>query len=287
MLSDMIRDYLDYIDKEIGVSPRTIYSYKYQYTKFLRYLGDTPVTAVDLGMIEDYFRQEEDRGLAVSSVNTTRANIRSLFQYCAGRRREALSFDPADIHYKKCPPPLVRVATSRDILMVLRALSCSQDRLIVLVLSQTCMRIGELVRMNVEDVSDIEIRVLGKGNRRRMVCMTPDLAFALNAHIYRLGRDRGPVFRSARGGAYTVSGLRNRFRRILEPQGLNASFHWYRHGGATGMMHNGADIFFIKEYLGHSDIRTTMRYLHITDREKAEKFKMFYKSEINAAKVLT
>lgn len=176
---------------------------------------------------------------------------------------------------------------------VLAALEDTQDKLIVLVMSQTCLRVGELVRLRVENINGCEITTLGKGRKRRLVYITSELATALQKHMTDNGIYSGPVFRhrvtkdSLIYKGYTVSGLRNRFIRKLAPHDIYPGFHWYRHGGATGMLRNGADLFFLKEYLGHSDIRTTQMYLHITDSEKRRKFEDYYTSPVNIKKVLT
>lgn len=287
MLSKLIKEYLEYADRELGYMEKTIYLYKYELALFDRYFGNVAVELITIDDMNSYFRSEEDRGLAVSSVNIERVIVRSFFSYCQYNLHIKVSFDCKMIRAKKCEQPDVRVASEEDLRRAMSVMESPQDKLIILVLSQTCMRIGELVKLQVEHINGTEVKTLGKGRKRRLVCITQELAAALQRHLIDNKIHTGPVFRSQTGKGYTVSGLRNRFIRKLQPHGIYAGFHWYRHGGATGLMRNGADLFFIKEYLGHSDIRTTQRYLHITDREKVQKFEMFYISSINISEVLT
>lgn len=292
MLADLIDDYLDFADNEIGCTKKTLYGYRYQLIPFLKCMGNVSVSEITIESLRQYFRLEEER-VKVSSVNTTRAVLRIFFKYVAEDRRIELSFSPNSIRNKKTDPPIQKVASDNDIQQTLSALDDPQDKLIVLVINQTCMRVGELVKLRVEHINGCEITTLGKGRKRRLVYITPDLAAALQKHMIENEIHSGPVFRhrvtkkSLIYKGYTVSGLRNRFIRKLEPYGLYPGFHWYRHGGATGMLRNGADLFFLKEYLGHSDIRTTQMYLHITDNEKRKKFEDYYKSPVDIARVLT
>jgi integrase/recombinase XerD len=287
MLCKMIDEYLEYADRELGCTEKTIYGYRYQFTLLVRFFSDIQVETITIDMLNQYFRSEEDRGLAPSSVNSARAAIRCFFYYCQYYRHTDLAFDSRMIRKKKCDPSEVKVASEEDVRRVLAALDSPQDKLMVLVMYQTCMRISELVKLKVEDIYGKEVKTFGKGRKHRLVCITDEMAEALQKHMADNKIYTGPIFRSKSGGGYSISGLRNRFVRKLQPHGIYAGFHWFRHGGATDMMRNGADLYFLKEYLGHSDIRTTQIYLHITDREKVLKFEKFYLSPIKLSEVLT
>lgn len=288
-----IEMYLDYCDRDLGCTPKTIYGYRYQFTILKRALDDVLVSEIELDTLKDFFRGEEDRGLATSSVNTARAVIRAMFYYCQYYLRVPTRFDYKMIRAKKTDPTPVKYATPEDVNRVLSALDDYQDKIIVLALYQTTVRISELVRIKAEDVNGCEIQITrGKGRKPRLVYITEDLASALERHMLENEIYTGALFRhrvtkySLASKGYSVSGLRNRFIRILKPKGIYAGFHWYRHGGATEMMRNGAGLKFLQEYLGHTDIRTTQRYLHITDKQKREYFVEYHPDLGNISSIL-
>lgn len=280
MLVKLIDRFLEHCTLDKGLSSRTVYNYKYQMTLLADYFGDIPVNDIEISDWIKYFRDEEARGLATSSVNTARHTIRSFLWYCQEIEGIELGFSIDILKNKKVQGRRFEIADDNDITRVLEVLSDIQDKLIVKVLSQSCMRIGELVKLDVKDLNYDELVVTGKGSKPRLVFISSDLADELKEFLESRNRTEGPLFINNRGRRLTISGLRNRFIRKLSPYGLHAGFHWYRHGGATKMMRNGASLFFIKEYLGHSDIRTTQQYLHISDEQKKADFKKFYSSSV-------
>lgn len=294
-LLTVIPQYLDYCQRELGHSHRTIDNYARELEKLARTIDVVTVEELTIDLLNQYFRSEEERGLQVSSVNTARRNIRAFVYYCQYYRQFDIGMDYAMIKAKKPDgePKKIRYATVSDVRAVVAALDDLQDRLIVVTLFCTGMRIGELVHLRVEDVRDTcEIYVRGKGNKGRVIPIPKELHIALFDHIYESGLYTGAVFRhrvtknSLSNKGYTVSGLRNRFIRRLEPHGLYPAFHWYRHGIATSLYDDGADLLFIKDFLGHSDIRTTQIYAHVTSKRKRESYDTHFPKSLSVSKIL-
>jgi integrase/recombinase XerD len=285
-LQQVVDSFLVYCSKDLGLAEKTVDDYYRVLNKLVSSFPDRSIESITIDELNEYFRELEETR-AISSVNTYRRIVKSLICYCQYYRRLDILFDHGMIRSKKEPSQPIRFATVEDVNRVLFHLDDYQDRLIVLTLFQTQMRIGELVKMRVEHMYGNDITVIGKGGKKRLVCVTPELGDALRKHLKNNRIYTGTVFRhrvartSLSSEAYTVSGLRNRFIRRLSPHGIHAGFHWYRHGGATEMMRQGAGMRFVQEYLGHADIRTTQRYTHITDSHKRESFDKYFTANIS------
>lgn len=294
-LITVIPQFLDYCVKELGHTPKTMDSYSREFGKFGRWVGNKRVEELTIHDMNEYFRSEEARGLRISSVNTARATIRTMFYYCQHYRHLEMQFDYAMIKKKKDDQAKeVKYAKVNDVIEAMTVLDDPQDKLIVATLFGTGMRISELVKMKVEHLHEDsnEIDVYGKGNKKRPVPIRPELTAALLNHLERNGIYTGTVFRhrvpkgSLTNHGYSISGLRNRFIRKLSPHGIYPAFHWYRHGIATSLYNDGADIRFLQEFLGHADIRTTQIYTHVSAERKRIVYDEHFPKSLNIAKLL-
>jgi len=289
VLSSVVPDFLDYCSSELGLSPKTVDNYKRELGKLVRWGGSKRVSEIEIQQLTQYFRDEEARGLKVSSVNTARRTVRSLFYYLQHYRRVPVLFDFAMVRQKKDYGKIpMRVASTGDVEKVMAFLTDQQDKLIVATLFGAGLRISELIFLDVKDIGEgCELAVRGKGGVFRPVPITRSLHTALRNHILDHAIKSGAVFRSSEGKRYSVSGLRNRFIRKLKPHGLYPSFHWYRHGIATELYNNGADIRFVQEFLGHADIRTTQIYTHVSAERRRDVYDENFPKGFNLNKLLT
>lgn len=292
-LPTTVLQYLDYAHRELNLTHKTLDNYKRELQKFSRTTTAQYVEDLTVEHLNNYFRYEEDRGLKISSVNTARRTMRSLIHYCQYVRRLDMNVDYTVIRQKKEDEPRkIKYATSEEVEEILDALQYHQDRLIVITIYCAGLRISELVRLRVEDIRESELFVRGKGNKGRVVPIPQSLHVALLDHVYERSFRAGAIFQhkvtkhSLVHKGYSVSGIRNRFIRLLRPHGLYPSFHWYRHGIATSLYDDGADLRFIQDFLGHSDIRTTQIYTHVTAKRKRESYDKHFPREFNLSAIL-
>jgi site-specific recombinase XerD len=122
--------------------------------------------------------------------------------------------------------------------------------------------------------------VIGKGNKQRLVPFGETIMDELLCYIdLRSGftgnknNHRGYMFLNYRGAPLTVRSVDRIVKKYCSRLGRNVTPHMLRHSFATHMLENGADIFAIKEILGHSSLATTQKYTHIT----TERLKAVYK----------
>lgn len=134
------------------------------------------------------------------------------------------------------------------------------------------LRIGEVIALDLPDL-DFErrtLRVLGKGNRERVVPFGVPAAAALQAWLARrpelVTATSGPaLFLGTRGGRLDPRMLRGALHRLAARAGVkDLGPHGLRHSAATHMLEGGSDLRMVQEMLGHSSLATTQRYTHVT-----------------------
>ncbi len=176
----------------------------------------------------------------------------------------------------------IEVFSPKEVWALVRAAESEQDGAIFLTAAFTGLRLGELRALHWRDVdfagSVLRVRTsytVGaltspKSGKVRSVPLAPDVAQALARLAYRglfTGED-DLVFPADDGGFLDDSALRRRYKAALKRAGLRPlRFHDLRHTFGTGMIAK-ADIRRVQEWMGHSDIQTTMRYLHYAPREE-------------------
>ena len=141
----------------------------------------------------------------------------------------------------------------------------------ILTLFLNCgLRISELVGLNLRDIQQDALRVLGKGNKVRIIYLNEACQEALQAYLAVRrpisGRDADALFLSAQNERISRSTVHAMVKKRLAAAGINASeysSHKLRHTAATLMLQNGVDVRAVQEVLGHDHLNTTEIYTHI------------------------
>lgn len=166
--------------------------------------------------------------------------------------------------------------------MIAQKSDSSRDLAIVQLLLDSGMRLGELVGLNRDDIDDKSgsVRVFGKGSKERIVFITPETALSI---IMYCVEDR-PEPRTDNRLFLTVDGYLltgGRVQKILERIGRRAGIktrlspHKLRHSYATLSLRHGANLWYVRRTLGHTDIKTSEIYLSLTDADVAMAHKKF------------
>ena len=143
----------------------------------------------------------------------------------------------------------------------------------ILMLFLSCgLRISELVSLNLTDVYEDHVRVLGKGNKERVVFFAEGCHEAIDDYLAVrdngkiLPEDKNALFISRDNRRISVRGVQKMVDKKLKMAGLDASRyspHKLRHTAATLMLKNGVDTRALQEVLGHSNLNTTQIYTHL------------------------
>ena len=272
-MDDAVSAFLRHLEVERGASPNTLRNYAIDLHEFVLFLGrEGPSPVADARLVRAYLAWLHQRRLAKSSIARKLASLRSCFRFLA--RRGVIEQNPA--RQVRSPRPTQRLPSflpkdeSKDLLdrPVEPSETGRRDHALLELLYATGIRVAECCGLDCEDLdrSRGTVRVLGKGDKERVVPVG-DLAWvALDDYLVRRGAARGPLFRNHRGGRLTPRSVHRIVGQHARLSGIDRRVtpHTLRHSFATHMLGEGADLRLIQELLGHSRLSTTQRYTHVS-----------------------
>ncbi len=283
--SAVLTDFERYLQVEQSRSVHTIRGYRSDLAALDAVLLAHSVAnlgAVRLEHLRAFLAAQSQAGLARSSISRRAASVKTFFRWA-----QANALVEADPSARLSAPsknrhlPQVLAADQASALMDLAAVACDdadpvsiRNRAIVELLYASGMRVGELCGLDVDDV-DIaarHARVLGKGDKQRMVVFGTPAARAMTAYL-DAGRPplvhetSGPaLFLGRRGRRVDQRQVRSVVHQLLAhlPDAPALGPHGLRHSAATHLLDGGADIRTVQEVLGHSSLATTQIYTHVS-----------------------
>jgi site-specific recombinase XerD len=282
----MIADFLAYLEKVRNFSPHTTSGYGTDLTQFAGFLAEHfgqpgyPLGDVDHATVRSFLGYLTRAGCGRRSVGRKLTSLRRFYDFL--QREGVVTANPArslsSPRQDKTLPELLSIEEVRTVLGDSDAddLRSIRDRAILEVLYSTGIRVSELVGMNTDDIDIISesVRIRGKRKRERFVSLGSLAIEALTSYIARaqhacpdaVGGGHGPVFLNGKCQRLGVRQVQrivgNRFAQALRRKGLSP--HSLRHAFATHLLERGADIFSVKELLGHASLSSTQIYSHLT-----------------------
>jgi len=304
-----LRNFLIYIDTIKGRSKRTADAYYTDLRTFLRYfkvkkrlvdepigfgstepakaisaLGTVSINDVKLDLIADI--SLEDLYEYMAYLNRTRQNnqytrarrvssIRALYKYLTVKTQELTTNPAKDLESPKLGKSLPRYLSLDDSLALLNAIpkddkNYKRDYLILTLFLNCGLRLSELVGTNIGDIRGDTLRVIGKGNKERVIHLNNACQKALENHLEERktdnNRDNNALIlnRSHRRlGARTVQNMVDKYLKLAGLDFEKYSPHKLRHTAATLMYQNDVDIRELQEILGHEQLSTTEIYTHL------------------------
>ena len=306
----ILRDFLIYHETIKGQSQLTISEYYLDLRMFLRFmklmrndmpistrLDDIPIKDIDIAFI---------RGITTSDVfdflsylandrvanpdcaapehgisNTSRARklsaIKSFYKYLTVRTKLLQENPVADLEYPKLRKSLPKYLTMEQSAALLQAVSgpnAKRDYAILMLFLNCGIRRSELVNLNITDVYEDRIRVVGKGNKERFVYFGTPCRKAIDAYLPERNKkiltDNKALFGSRNNNRISTDAVHRLVKKALLQAGLDAtqfSAHKLRHTAATMMLSGGVDVKTVQEVLGHENLNTTQIYTHIESTE--------------------
>lgn len=275
--------FVAYLEAECGMSPNTVAAYRRDLQKFFDWNRDThrrTVHQVDIATLTGFLEFLQGSGLADSSVARHLASIRMFFRYLVLESiltESAVDLITSPKLWQRLPKVLSPDMVNELLAAPVGSLDryARRDRAILAVLYATGCRVSEITGLRLTDLNLDEryARVTGKGNKQRMVSLTP---MAVDAITEYLNLERSDMVRSRtvdeewlfvsrsgrRMGRDTVWQLIQRYAARVGCGG-DVSPHTLRHSFATHLLAGGADIRALQEMLGHASIRTTQIYTHV------------------------
>lgn len=306
----VLRDFLIYHETIKGQSPLTIQEYYLDLRMFLRFiklmrndmpihtvLDDIPIYDVDLQLIgsvttadvfdflsyltNDRVRDPDSKapehGISPASRARKLSALKSFYKYLTTRTKQLQENPVADLEYPKLRKSLPKYLTLEQSSALLKAVSGqnqARDYAILMVFLNCGIRRSELVGLNMTDIYEDRLRVVGKGNKERFVYFGAACRKALDAYLpirqKQVLTDNRALFGSRNGNRISTDAVHALVKKAFLKAGLDAtqfSAHKLRHTAATMMLSGGVDVKTVQEVLGHENLNTTQIYTHIENTE--------------------
>lgn len=281
-MQEQLRDFLDYLLVERGLSENTLSAYHNDLGQFLHFLTDQNLTELPQAnrlIINLFIRQMREKGLAASSIARKLAAIKTFFHYLLRERH--IETDPTlELERPKTSRYLPKVLNQSEITLLVEQQLDLRDRAILELLYAGGLRVSELTRVNVADVNLTAgyVRCMGKGSKERLVPINGSAITAVKAYLDQMRSKLHPrpqekgLFLNYAGRRLTRQGIWKVVKEAGRTAGITKAItpHTLRHSFATHLLENGADLRSVQEMLGHADISTTQLYTHVSKRRLKE-----------------
>lgn len=318
-----LEDFLRYAEKERRLSPHTVEAYRRDLETFHDFLGrhlsgDWDWPDVDRLAIRSFLGHLDGRDLAPSTMRRKLSSVSVFFGFL--HRVERVGANP--VKHVRGPrgerslPGHLSAEQTRELFEVLRdradrdgGFLALRNRALVELVYSSGLRLAEVQQLDLPEVelTSRQVRVLGKGDKERIVPLGRHAEAAIRAYLPARGallrrtreararrgpqetgarsgdssgREGGagdempgmPVFVSVRGDRLSRRQIQRVMRRVLDAvaEGEGVSTHTLRHSFATHLLDGGADLMAVKELLGHASLSTTRIYTH-TSRERLKR----------------
>ena len=276
-----LSEFLSYIASEKGLSPHTIAAYKRDLEGFLSVSNS--VKSISQDDITKFLAKRKSKDVSSSSLARNLVAIKVFFRYL--KRENVIDQDPTCL--MGAPKLWQLIPDVLNLEEVTRLLDAPQpdsrlgarDKAILEVLYATGIRVSELCGLDITDVGEDAIRVLGKGSKERVVPIG-QLALGAIDHYLSTYRNDGakPLFLTQQNKRLDRHNVWRRIKHYGLKVGITKTIspHTLRHSFATHLLENGADLRIIQDMLGHASVATTDRYTHISEERKHQAFNIFH-----------
>lgn len=278
-----ITHFISYLKIEKGLSENSVDAYNRDVSRLKEYaeLYGLGPQQIGLEKLQHFLAELHDLGLAARSQARIISGIRQFFLFLV--LENELKSDPCELlEMPQIGKKLPEVLELHEIEALIDAVDLSKaegarNRAILETLYSCGLRVSELINLKFSDLYFDEgfIRVLGKGNKQRLVPVSPQVKEEVTVyqreHRNRLDIKPGNeayIFLNRRGSKLTREMIFIIIKDLAQQTGLqkNISPHTFRHSFATHLIEGGANLRAIQEMLGHESITTTEIYTHLDQR---------------------
>jgi site-specific recombinase XerD len=303
-LATKLSDYLcNYLPAQKNASPNTVKAYRDVFAVFLRYCRDKrgislerlELEQIDPDLITDFLESlEADRGCGKATVNHRLAVLHAFFRYLQAEEPERMPHCQRILcvpRRRHGSPPLTYLSTERlaEVLHAprLETRQGRRDAVLLSVLYDSAARAQELADLTIQDVrldAPAQLRLTGKGRKMRVVPLMEKTARVLKEYLREHGLDQPgrfhePLFQNRWGRPLTRWGIRyivQKYAKTVSVEGGSSrktSPHVLRHTKAMHLLQSGNGAVVIRDFLGHSDVKTMDAYARADLRMKEEALK--------------
>lgn len=251
-----------------GYSPSTIRTYINELVQYLVTINSTPAHQISINKVKDYLHH------CITTLKLKEATLHSRmnalkFYYEQVLQKEKFFFE---IPRPKKHQQLPKVISTEKIITGLTEITNLKHKAILMLAYSAGLRVSEIVTLKITDINSDRMEIFishAKGKKDRIVPLST-VALQILREYYKLYKPKDWLFE----GQYATDHYSTRSAQIIFKQtykklGLapSISFHSLRHSYATHLLETGTDIRFIQDLLGHNDLKTTLRYTHVSKKE--------------------
>ena len=282
-----LSEYLEYLKYQKNYSDETIHSYSIDIEEFLDYINSECINICEVGydVVKAWLIHLDEKKNKSTTVSRKISSLRRFYKYLINNKViDSNPFSLVSLPKKERHLPRFFYYNELEEMFQVPKLNTAlgqRDRLLLEMLYATGVRVSELVNIKVSDINGEEIKVLGKGNKERIVEFgdyeESILELYLNEGYKSLNVKKSEyLFLNSRGGKLTTRGVRYILDNIINKTTIDKKIspHMLRHTFATHLLNEGCDLLTVQELLGHESLTATSIYTHITnDRLKEVYFK--------------
>lgn len=281
-MNPLILSFHNYLKFQKRYSEHTVRSYSDDLVSFFQYLqsvfGTTDLKEIQPAYIRSWLASLKDQSVSSRSINRKISTLKSFFKFYL-KSGEISASPMGKIISPKSGQRLPSFLKEEDVedlfsrIVFPEGWKGETDRLILRLFYNTGMRLSELIniRENQVDFSKRQIKVLGKGNKERVIPVSPELVKEMKTYQ----QDKRKIFEkfddthllvTQKGGklyqGYVYQAVKHYLNEVTSLK--KKSPHVMRHTFATHLMNHGADLNSVKELLGHASLAATQVYTHNT-----------------------
>lgn len=280
-MKKIVIDFLEVLQFEKKYSENTTLNYKNDLDDFVTYiteLGYSKFSDVDYQTIRKYLTYLYDKKYTNKTISRHISSLRSLFKYLL--KEGKIKNNPMTlVSNPKVEKKLPKFVPYKELEQILNVFDSdnpidSRNTLILELLYSTGIRVGELINIKIKDIefTKKEIKILGKGNKERIVLFGSRCYELLNKYLNSFYRkyninNNDYLLLGVKGNKINDREVRKIVDEAVKRAGvkLNISPHVLRHTFATHMLNEGADLKSVQQLLGHESLSTTTIYTHISN----------------------
>ncbi|MBI15589.1 MAG: tyrosine recombinase [Chloroflexi bacterium] len=291
-------EYLNEMTHVRGLSEVTIRGYSQDLNTLFKFLIQDSIdefSDFNRMSVRRYLSWLDNSDYSRSSIVRKLSVLRNFFRWL--HSKDYIKIDPVPLRVPmKKPKLLPKVLSENEIDRLVSAvisyntdlknnnIFTARDIAILELIYGSGLRVSELAALNVDDIDfeDLKTRVIGKGNKERIVlfgeiaknCLLDYMSIYRPKMLKDFDSSQNALFLSTRGTRLSVRSIQHRIKNYAKYAGLSSWVHPHtlRHSFATHMMDGGADIRVVQELLGHSSPATTQIYTHVTGAQAVKTY---------------
>lgn len=247
--------------------------YRFYRNSIVSFLDDKAIEDLTLQDVREW-EQNLFRSRCQNTVRSYVGGLRQVLKYC--QLREIKSLEPSLIAMPQRIPVTVSWVTVEEVRKIIDSTDLIRTKFIVSLLYASGCRISEVLSLNRDSITNRQFTVIGKGKKERLCFIDSRTEYLMRKYLDTRHDLSDALIVSARSKErISASTLQLIIRNAVKKAGITNKHitpHTFRHGHATNLIKNGADIRYVAQDLGHANLSTTMIYTHIENPDLRKKY---------------